>query len=141
MKEVPAFVVSTAGATQPPPATSNAMPPPEVPAPPPATATRPHASPAAAPEPANAPSKQEFWPILVLILVVLTAGIYGLWRTRRNVLRAATAMPGPTARGQVPLLDALKEELFQLEHDRLHGSISAEEYETAKAALNQNLQR
>jgi hypothetical protein len=145
MKDVPVFVVSTSGATPPPPATSNAMPPSEVPASPPAAASRPHASPAAvpeqAPEKANAQSKQEFWPILALIIVVLAAGAYGLWRTRRKALRAATAMPGPTGSGQVPLLDALKEELFQLEHDRLHGSISAEEYEAAKAALNQNLQR
>ena len=141
MKDVPVFVVSTAGATLPPPATSNAMPPPEVAAPPPAAATRPHASPAAVPEPANTPSKQEFWPILALIILILTAGTFALWRMRRNVVRAATAMPGAKARAQMPLLDALKEELFQLENDRLNGSISAEEYERAKAALNQNLQR
>ena len=141
MKDVPVFVVSTAGATVPPSATTNAMPPPEVPAPPPAAGSRPHESPAAAPEQGNAQPKQELWPILSLIVLVLAAGIYGLWRTRRNVVRAATAMPGPRAKGQMPLLAALKEELFQLENDRLNGSISAEQYEAAKAVLHQNLQR
>ncbi|MFI5090728.1 MAG: carboxypeptidase regulatory-like domain-containing protein [Terriglobales bacterium] len=39
------------------------------------------------------------------------------------------------------LLDALKEELFQLEMERHQGRISAEEYETAKAALDTTLAR
>ena len=39
------------------------------------------------------------------------------------------------------LLDALKEELFQLEMERHQGRISAEEYEKAKAALDTTLAR
>jgi len=39
------------------------------------------------------------------------------------------------------LLDALKEELFQLEMERHQGKLSAEEYETAKAALDTTLAR
>jgi hypothetical protein len=146
IKDVPVFMVAGAGAAPSPPATSNAVPP-EVSAPPSSAAapSSSHAGPAAvpgqAPEQANEHSKQEFWPILSLIIVVLAAGTFGLWRMRRNVVRPATSMPGPKDRGRLPLRDALKEELFQLESDRLRGSISAEEYEAAKAALNQNLQR
>jgi hypothetical protein len=39
------------------------------------------------------------------------------------------------------ILEALKEELFQLEVERQQGKISADEYEKAKAALNQTLSR
>jgi hypothetical protein len=39
------------------------------------------------------------------------------------------------------LLEALKDELFQLEIERKQGKISAEEYEKAKAALDQTLDR
>ena len=39
------------------------------------------------------------------------------------------------------LLDALKEELFQLEVERRQGQISQSEYESAKAALDQTLDR
>lgn len=39
------------------------------------------------------------------------------------------------------LLEGLKEELFQLEVERKQGKISAEEYEKAKAALDQTLER
>jgi hypothetical protein len=39
------------------------------------------------------------------------------------------------------LLEGLKEELFQLEVEHKQGSISQQEYETAKAALDQTLQR
>jgi hypothetical protein len=39
------------------------------------------------------------------------------------------------------LLEALKEELFQLEVERQQGQISAEEYDKAKAALDQTLDR
>jgi hypothetical protein len=146
IKDVPVFVVSSTGAVPSPPSASNANPP-EVFTPPSSAGAldKPHVGPAAvpeqAPEQANSRSKQEFWPILALIVVVLAAGIYGFWRMRRNAVRAATSMPGPKSKGRLPLRDALKEELFQLESDRLRGSISAEEYEAAKAALNQNLQR
>ncbi len=38
-------------------------------------------------------------------------------------------------------LEAMKEEMFQLETDRLQGKISPKEYESAKAALDKTLQR
>jgi hypothetical protein len=39
------------------------------------------------------------------------------------------------------LLEALKEELFQLEVERKQGKITPDEYEKAKAALDQTLER
>jgi hypothetical protein len=39
------------------------------------------------------------------------------------------------------LLDALKEEMFQLELERRQGKVTPEEYEKAKAALDQTLDR
>ncbi len=47
----------------------------------------------------------------------------------------------PAARPASILLDALKEELFQLEVERRQGQISQSEYESAKSALDQTLDR
>ena len=49
--------------------------------------------------------------------------------------------PAPAARPASILLDALKEELFQLEVERRQGQISQSEYESAKSALDQTLDR
>ncbi|MGA9208366.1 MAG: carboxypeptidase regulatory-like domain-containing protein [Terriglobales bacterium] len=56
---------------------------------------------------------------------------------RVNVPPVAVAPP----RNGDRLLDALKEELFQLEMERHQGKLSAEEYEKAKAALDTTLAR
>ncbi len=50
------------------------------------------------------------------------------------------AAPAPVKRSEL-LLEALKEEIFQLEVDKHQGRVSAEEYQKAKAALDQTLQR
>jgi hypothetical protein len=47
------------------------------------------------------------------------------------------ATPRPSSK----LLEALKEELFELEVERKQGHISQEEYEKAKSALDQTLER
>ncbi|MGB8011632.1 MAG: hypothetical protein WCF68_08465, partial [Terriglobales bacterium] len=60
--------------------------------------------------------------------------------------RTTAAAPAPFANG-IPatkpamLLEALKEELFQLEVERKQGKITPEDYEKAKAALDQTLDR
>ena len=64
--------------------------------------------------------------------------------TRRRDARPSDARPQPaTPRNSSAsmLLEALKEELFQLEVERQQGRISHQEYETAKSALDQTLQR
>jgi len=62
---------------------------------------------------------------------------------RRRDGRPSDVRPQPAApRGNSSmLLEALKEELFQLEVERQQGRISHQEYETAKSALDQTLQR
>ena len=53
--------------------------------------------------------------------------------------RTPAVNPGTSKSGMI--LEALKEELFQLEVERKQGKITAEEYEKAKAALDQTLDR
>ena len=90
-------------------------------------------------------SREGPWLMIVATVVTLAAGTaIVLWmnsssfnRTRKSTVAAASASgkPGP------PLLDSLKEELFQLESDRLHGAITSEEYATTKQALNAVIER
>jgi hypothetical protein len=53
----------------------------------------------------------------------------------------APAEPNTRARPTTMLLEGLKEELFQLEVERRQGQISQAEYERAKSALDQTLER
>ena len=54
---------------------------------------------------------------------------------------AASAKPAAARSSSSMLLEGLKEELFQLEVEHKQGEISQQEYEKAKAALDQTLQR
>jgi hypothetical protein len=90
------------------------------------------------------------WYILGGFAVVLTAG--GVYVSRRPTLETHVEAPPepakPKARSTAPstarssnIIEALKEELFQLELDRQQGRISPEEYIGAKAALDQTIKR
>jgi hypothetical protein len=106
------------------------------------------------------------WYILGALLTLLVGG--GIWtheRTKQEEaeiappLRAAALQPSPrtssptaavmppaydTAQQPAPgnlLLAALKEELFQLEIERQQGKLTPEEYDSARAALEQTLKR
>jgi hypothetical protein len=107
------------------------------------------------------------WYILGVLLTVLIGG--GIWtheRTKQEEDADSAAAPfaavpvsptqsSPVANTALPyanvapqpapnrnlLLEALKEELFQLEVERQQGKLSPEEYEKARAALEQTLQR
>ena len=86
------------------------------------------------------------WYILGGLAGVLLVG--AVWFVKRQPQTAASAngfgrVAPPTASGtgRNMMLDALKEELFQLESERLQQKISAEEYEKTKAALDLTLQR
>lgn len=113
------------------------------------------------PEATPDPLQNYRWYILGLLVLVLAAGAF--WATNRRepaiqTSRAAVGSPsyatpssleqipqraGPSAqnRGGTMLLEALKEELFQLETERLQKKISEEEYAKAKAALDETLGR
>ncbi|MGA9898857.1 MAG: carboxypeptidase regulatory-like domain-containing protein [Terriglobales bacterium] len=98
------------------------------------------------------PLEKYRWYILGGFGVVLAAGaIFVMGRSRTTVPQfasaeidvvdlPATARP-PAANRSALLLDALKEELFQLEVEHKQGKISQAEYEKAKAALDQTLER
>lgn len=105
------------------------------------------------------------WPLLIVLLVVLFGVAYlALSRTsgQAPVTAEGVSVPIPeqparTADVSAPssapasaasatksggaLLEAMKEELFQLEIERQQGQISAQEYESQKAALDQTLKR
>ena len=93
------------------------------------------------------PLQGYMWPILIVFGVALTAGaIYTARRTPALPLPAqgtavAAAPPRPKPEGPSLLFEALKEELFQLEMEHKQGKISQPEYEKAKAALDQTLER
>jgi len=80
------------------------------------------------------------WPFLAVLSLFLAGAAF-------FVARSAQSSPEPaplnakSQDSQATLLDAMKEEFFQLEADRLQGKISTQEYETAKAALDKTLQR
>src|SRR6266852_8306707 len=93
-----------------------------------------------APIDAPDPLQQYRWPILGGFVVVLAVGAWVVMK-RQPMIAPATA--GPAASTQAPkssmLLDALKDELFQLELERKQGKITSAEYEKARAALDQTL--
>lgn len=99
------------------------------------------------------PLEKYRWYILGGFGVVLTAGaIFILGRSRTAAVsdsvsseielpqapRSAKSMPEDRS---ALLLDALKDELFQLEVEHKQGRVSQQEYEKAKAALDQTLER
>jgi hypothetical protein len=110
------------------------------------------------------PLQKYRWQILGGIAAALIlGGVYVAVRQQsaaRALARQKTASPkrsaghdveedeyGPAPAASTParpasvLLDALKEELFQLEIERRQGQISQSEYESAKSALDQTLDR
>lgn len=116
----------------------------------PAPATPENTSPA---EKSNA-----FWYVLAGMIVLIAGGAFLLWRragtsqdkdkgrataaarrqAKANKIEDRTVEAGNP---QESMLDALKDELFQLEQDRLDGKISTEEYEQSKAGLDALIRR
>lgn len=115
-----------------------------------------------APIDAPDPLQKYRWQILVGIAAVLALGAWVVMRRQpvtapasatatspaevsapRAKAATAVANPAPSASPNKPnmLLEALKEELFQLEVERKQGKITAAEYEKAKSALDQTLER
>lgn len=86
------------------------------------------------------------WVVLKRKPAVSTAAVAAPSAVVHDVYRSAPVSPAPAA-ATVPapkstmLLDALKEEMFQLEVERKQGKLSSGEYEKAKAALDQTLER
>jgi hypothetical protein len=83
------------------------------------------------------------WLFLGVLTLFLTAGAVYVYTGKQPPAAApVAAAPAVPAKGrQAMLLEAMKEEIFQLESDRLQGKVSAQEYEAAKSALDKTLQR
>jgi hypothetical protein len=75
------------------------------------------------------------WIFLIVLLLFLAAGATYVYSVHH-----ATPPPSP-APADSSLLAEMKEEMFQLESDRLQGKLSPEEYEAAKAALDRAMQK
>lgn len=98
------------------------------------------------------PLEKYRWYILGGFALVLAAGAVYITRRSQRVAvtdfeQAAPPLEPPSVPKAKPgarstaLLDALKDELFQLEIEHKQGSISQQEYQKAKAALDQTLER
>lgn len=82
------------------------------------------------------------WLVLGVLAVFLTAGAVFVYTAKpQQVLATANSQKGGKKQSSSLLLEAMKEELFQLESDRLEGKITQQEYEASKAALDKTLQR
>ncbi len=110
-----------------------------------------------APIDAPDPLQQYRWPILIGFALILAVGAWVVMKRQPATVAAPTASIAdpriPTHSAAAPaapfvpstrsamLLEALKEEMFQLELERRQGKIAPAEYEKAKAALDQTLDR
>lgn len=106
----------------------------------------------------EASGKVSMYMILCVLLIIFGGGFFALRRKktaqtdedagppRRSLPasgnnRSAPARTQKKSRTPGTVLDALKEDLFQLESDRLDGKISQQEYDKAKAGLDLLLRR
>ena len=93
----------------------------------------------ATPEGTPDPIDKYRWPFLIGFVALLAAGAF--WMTRQQPASATGTDTAASATPSSRLLEALKDELFQLETERLQQKISADEYAKAKAALDTTLAR
>lgn len=83
------------------------------------------------------PLQSSQWLFLAILTLFLAAGATYVYTAKPP---AATAVEKPHA-GPELTMEAMKEEIFQLEAERLQGRISSPEYDSAKAALDKTLER
>jgi hypothetical protein len=93
--------------------------------------------------PDSIPVKYKWWFITVIVLAMSGVAAFMLRKPSTGAgfdAGAAQALASPPARNAA-LLNALKEELFELESDQIGGKITAAEYAEMKAALDTVLKR
>jgi hypothetical protein len=98
-------------------------------------------------------TREALWFIVGALAILIGGGAFVMWRkskaarapandpkaTRaasKSRVQARAQAQTPPAKPQGDMLDVLKDELFQLETDRVSGKISQEEYEKSKAGLD-----
>ena len=77
------------------------------------------------------------WLFLAVLTLFLAAGATYVYTAKPVASSATEKRPA----GPELTMEAMKEEIFQLEAERLQGKISPPEYDSAKAALDKTLQR
>jgi hypothetical protein len=102
-------------------------------------------------QPINTPdplSKYKWWILGGLALLLVVAAAFLLRKpaglpggTVADASLPSYATPATPAAKNTALLNVIKEEMFALESEKIHGSISAEEYAQTKAALETVLKR
>jgi len=86
------------------------------------------------------PLRSGQWFFLGVLSLFLAAGAIYVYTSNQQAVVAGGTAPKAKDRAGM-LMEAMKEEVFQLESDRLQGKISPDDYQTAKAALDKTLQR
>ena len=93
-------------------------------------------------------TREALWFIVGALVILIGGGAFVMWRksaSAKNAQDPKAAKAAPKARAQAQsqavklqgdILEVLKDELFQLETDRVSGKISQEEYEKSKAGLD-----
>ncbi|HLK06320.1 MAG TPA: hypothetical protein VKV30_00195 [Candidatus Angelobacter sp.] len=99
-------------------------------------------------------TREALWFIVGALVILIGGGAFVMWRKSASARAAAQdpkaakaaskarmhartqAQSQPAKPPQGDMLDVLKDELFQLETDRVSGKISQEEYEKSKAGLD-----
>jgi hypothetical protein len=84
------------------------------------------------------PLSQGQYAFLGVLTLFLAGGAALVYMTSKTGTMAVAAAPQNQS---ASLLEALKEEMFQLEADRIHGKLNQQEYQSAKGALDKTLQR
>jgi hypothetical protein len=87
--------------------------------------------------PAAAVSPREWWILGAAAALVLGVCGFVIWRTQAKITPGAKV----TGSAASPLLEALKQELLDLETSRVQGAISREDYDKAKRALDGSVRR
>lgn len=86
------------------------------------------------------PMQSGQWPFLGVLTLFLAAGAVYVYTSNQQAAVAPGTPTAPKDRSAM-LMEAMKEEVFQLESDRLQGKISPQDYQVAKEALDKTLQR
>jgi len=106
-----------------------------------------------APIQASDPMGNSRWYIISIFILALAGAGYWLLRMQRGTLHASAngsaassggfsrEVKGVSTRNGNGVLQAIKEELFQLETDHVQGKLTQQEYETSKAGLETLMRR
>lgn len=86
------------------------------------------------------PLQSSQWILLGILVLCLAAGAFFVYYNNQPATAVVATSSAPVDRNAA-LLEAMKEEIFSLETDRLQGKLSQQEYEAAKSALDKTLQR